>query len=104
MNGSKVFKVFLILCIPSSVITHFLVLWFAKPNLYLPQLLSLKTILFFLSIGIPIGTFKSLFVSATAFFAVPRLRWWVILGSTVALSLPEAWIYYELWTWTFPFG
>jgi len=84
---------------------HFLVFWVAKANFSLSHFVSpVETVVFVLSIGGFVGLFKSLFVSAFAFYALPCSRWWLIIGSTVVLSLPEAWIYYELWTWTFPFG
>ena len=103
LNGSRVFRASLVCCIPSSAIIHFLVFWIAT-NFSLSHVVSpVEAVVFVLSIGAVFGLFKSLFVSATAFFVAPRLRWWLIVGSTVALSLPEAWFYYEMWTWTWTF-
>jgi hypothetical protein len=87
---------------------HFLVFWVVKANFSLSQVdSSVETVVLVLSIGGVVGLFKSLFVSAFAFFAPPRSRWWLIIGSTVVLSLPEAWFYYRFYIFMaspLPFG
>ncbi|PSB14559.1 hypothetical protein C7B65_26285 [Phormidesmis priestleyi ULC007] len=105
IHGFKIFLVSLALGVPSSAIVHLSIVWFVR---ILPFLLSspylLRDVLGFLAIGAFIGLFKSLLVCAIAFQVEPFLRWRVIFVSTIGLTLLEGWLYYKLWTWTFPFG
>ena len=102
LYGSKVFLGSSICCIPSSAIIHLAVFWYVKFD---PSLISpVQGILFVLATGAFIGIFKSLLVSGIAFVVKPFLRWWVIIVSTIVLTLFEGWFYYELWTLMFPFG
>jgi hypothetical protein len=95
LRGCKVFWVSLILCVPSSAVIPLLTASFANGSL--PLTLN-QGVLNVLTIGAIIGLFKSLIVSGVTFFVKPSLRQWLIIGSTVALSLLEAWSYYEIWT------
>jgi hypothetical protein len=104
LRGSKVFLVSLILCIPLSAIIHLLVFGLVKIHPSTSLVSPSRDILFVLATGAFVGLFKSLIVSAVTYLFKPSLRGRLIVGSIVALSLLEAWIYYELWTWTFPFG
>lgn len=95
LRGCKVFWVSLILCVPSSAVIPLLTGSFANGSL--PLTLD-QGVLNVLTIGAVIGLFKSLIVSSVAFLVKPSLRSRLIIGSTVALSLLEAWSFYYLWT------
>ena len=104
IHGFKVFLVSLILCVSSSAIIHLSVFWFLKVNPSTPLISLSRDLLGVLAIGIFVGLIKSLMVSFVTYSVKPSLRWWLILGSTIVLSLIEGWLDYESWTWTFPFG
>ena len=105
IHGFKVFLASLILCVPSSAVSHLLAFW--SSFRYFPPSSSISPVrdaLVVLAIGAFIGIFKSLLVSAIAFVVEPFLRWRVIIVSTIVLTSFEGWFYYDLWTWKFPFG
>jgi|GEM_PF-5091075 len=105
LRGFKVFQISFILCISSSITIHLLVFWLVKARPSWSQFVfPMGAVLFVSLTGAFLGFLKSLLVSAIAYLGKPSLRWQLIVGSTAVLSLLEAWLYYELWTWTFPFG
>ena len=99
LHKSKVLLASSICCIPSSAIVPLAVFWYVK--FYPSFISSVQGILFVLATGAFIGTFKSLLVGGFAFVVKPFLRWWVIIVSTIVLTLFEGWFYYDLWAWVF---
>lgn len=95
LRGFKVFQTSLIFCVPISAIMHPLIVLFGLHHF---RPISYWNVLLLMAIGAFIGLFKTLIVSGVSFLGKPSLRWWLIIGSTVALSLLEAHGYYEIWT------
>lgn len=102
LRGSKVFLVSLILCVSLSAIIYLSVYVLVKVRPSTQLISPAQTVLFVLAMGAVVGLFKSLIVSGISFLVKPSLRSWLILGSTVALSILDTWIYYELLIMPFP--
>ncbi|BAU09979.1 hypothetical protein LEP3755_04560 [Leptolyngbya sp. NIES-3755] len=95
----------LICCIASSVPAHFLVIGSVTGNLFAIFFAPVISVLVILAITIAVGSLKALTVAVLA--SSPRsdqLRWWLILGGTLFLSLLEGAMYYYIWNLPFPFG
>ena len=101
LSGLQVFRVSVFLCVPVSAIIHSLVFELVKNY---PSASPGKDIILVLAMGVLVGSLKSLMVSGVAYLVRPSLRLQLIVGNTVLFSLLETWFYYEIWTWTFPFG
>lgn len=99
MRGIKFFFTSLLFGTFSSGIAFSLTGWFARLYRY-PSLQILPVFL----VGMAIGFFKSLIIWAIASLEEPDSRLGLILATTGILTLIEAYFYYELWSWEFPFG
>ncbi|MGG6264848.1 hypothetical protein ACQ4M3_02135 [Leptolyngbya sp. AN03gr2] len=101
----QVSRTSLICCIASSVVTHFLVIGFVTGNLFAIFFAPVVSVLVILAITVAIASIKALVVAVLAgSLRSDQLRWCLILGGTLLLSLLEAAIYYYTWNLSFPFG
>jgi hypothetical protein len=98
LHGSKVFQVSLVLCITSSVVA------FCYATISNPSALSISDWLVYILIGTIPGLGKSLIVTTVAYFTKPSLRWLIIVGSTIILTLLEVRLYYGVLNSGFTFG
>jgi hypothetical protein len=99
-----VFLISLVLCILSSIIIQLPIAWFTIMWRFSPLQPQDCFVLFLLAVAIVFGMLKSLPVSSITYLVKASLRWWMMTASTVLLSSLEGIIYWEIATWTFPFG
>jgi hypothetical protein len=91
LHGSKIFQVSLVLCITSSVVAFCYAITSNRTSA-----LSISGWLVCILIGTIPGLGKSLIVTTVAYFTKPSLRWLIIVGSTIILTLLEGRLYYDV--------
>ena len=98
LNGFKLFLVSFMLCVLSSVLLFGFMLQLAEPESFSKADSFTKNSLGSVVAGSLFGFFKFLFVSVFVAGVRASWRWQAIALFIAVLAIPEAWVYYQLFT------